>query len=44
VVRGRATSIRREPFRLEGLTSFGEDARGELYFASHNGTVYRLSR
>ena len=43
VVRGRATSIRREPFRVQGLTSFGEDARGELYLTSHNGTVYRLS-
>jgi hypothetical protein len=44
VVRGRATSIRREGFRVEGLTSFGEDARGELYLVSHGGTVYRLSR
>src|SRR5918992_378035 len=44
VVRGRATPIRREPFRVQGLTSFGEDARGELYLTSHNGTVYRLSR
>jgi glucose/arabinose dehydrogenase len=44
VVRGRATSIRREAFSVEGLTSFGEDARGELYLTSHNGTVYRLSR
>jgi glucose/arabinose dehydrogenase len=43
VVRGRATAIRREPFRVAGLTSFGEDARGELYLASHDGTVYRVS-
>ncbi len=29
--------------RLRGLSSFGEDARGELYVLSHSdGTVYRL--
>jgi glucose/arabinose dehydrogenase len=44
VVRGRATSVRRESFRVGGLASFGEDARGELYLVSLNGTVYRLTR
>jgi glucose/arabinose dehydrogenase len=39
---GRAAQVRREPFRVDGLTSFGEDARGELYLVSHGGTVYRL--
>jgi glucose/arabinose dehydrogenase len=43
VVRGKATSLRREPFRVRSLTSFGEDARGELYAVSHDGVVYRLS-
>jgi hypothetical protein len=42
VVDGGATDVRREPFRAVGLSSFGEDARGELYLASLRGTVYRL--
>ena len=43
VVRGRATTLRREAFGVSGLTSFGEDAAGELYLVSHGGVVYRLS-
>ena len=39
---GRARGLRREPFRVELLSSFGESARGELYLASHRGTIYRL--
>ena len=39
---GRAAGLRREPFRVESLTSFGEDAAGELYLVSHAGTIYRL--
>jgi glucose/arabinose dehydrogenase len=40
---GRATGLRTEPrLRLEGLSSFGEGAAGELYLVSHNGTIYRL--
>ena len=36
---------RREPFRVPGLSSFGEDAAGEIYATSlDNGTVYKLSR
>jgi hypothetical protein len=27
---------------VDGLTSFGEDARGELYLVAHGGTVFRL--
>jgi glucose/arabinose dehydrogenase len=42
VVDGRATGVRREPFRVDRLTSFGEDSAGELWLASHNGTIYRL--
>jgi glucose/arabinose dehydrogenase len=34
--------VRNEPFRVSGLSSFGEDARGELYAASLDGVVYRL--
>jgi glucose/arabinose dehydrogenase len=40
---GRATSVRRAPFDVAGLSSFGEDGRGELYLASLNGSVYRLA-
>jgi glucose/arabinose dehydrogenase len=39
---GRAVRHRREPFTVPLLSSFGEGARGELYLASHNGTIYRL--
>ena len=43
VVRGgRAQDARSERFRIRGLTSFGEDPRGELYAPSHAGVIYRL--
>jgi len=42
VVDGAAADVRREASTLRGLSSFGEDARGELYAASGNGTIYRL--
>ena len=38
------TAVRNEPFNIGSLSSFGEDARGELYAASLNGVVYRLVR
>jgi glucose/arabinose dehydrogenase len=41
---GRSTDVRRESFRIAGLSSFGEDARGELFATSLNGGVYRLVR
>ncbi len=41
---GRRTGLRRERLRVPGLSSFGEDARGELYAASLNGSVFRLTR
>ncbi|MGH3083359.1 MAG: PQQ-dependent sugar dehydrogenase [Gaiellaceae bacterium] len=44
VVGGRARSIRQESFRLQGLTSFGEDSRGELYAVTLGGQLYRLTR
>jgi glucose/arabinose dehydrogenase len=43
--RGKLSSgPRREPFTVPGLSSFGEDAAGEIYATSlDNGTVYKLS-
>jgi hypothetical protein len=32
-----------EPFRVESLTSFGENAAGELFAVSGGGTIYRIS-
>jgi hypothetical protein len=43
VQNGKATDVTREPFDVEGLSSFGEDASGELYLASLGGPVYRLA-
>jgi glucose/arabinose dehydrogenase len=43
VVAGKATAVRREPFRVSSIASFGEDARGELYLVSLEGSVYRLT-
>jgi glucose/arabinose dehydrogenase len=37
-----ATGIRKEPFSVRGLTSFGEDAAGELYLVDGD-SVYRLA-
>jgi glucose/arabinose dehydrogenase len=34
---------RREPFTVSNLTSFGQDAAGELYALSQGGTLYKLS-
>ena len=41
---GRARGVRRERFRVNDLSSFGEDVRGELYLVSLGGTIYRLAR
>ncbi|MBA3427323.1 MAG: PQQ-dependent sugar dehydrogenase [Actinobacteria bacterium] len=43
IVRGKATGLRREPFKVESVSSFGEDASGELYAVSHDGTIFRLT-
>ena len=40
---GRAVDVRREPFRVSTLTSFGEDARGVLYLATENGRILKLA-
>jgi len=39
---GQATDIRRHRFRVAALSSFGEDAAGELYLVSLEGNVFRL--
>ena len=41
---GKAAALRREPFRVAGLSSFGEDAAGELYLMSvTSGSLFRLA-
>ena len=41
---GKTTDVRREPVTIPGLTSFGEDARGELYAGSErSGRLYKLA-
>jgi glucose/arabinose dehydrogenase len=43
IVGGRATSLREEPFKVQGLSSFGQDSAGELYLMSvSSGDLYRL--
>jgi len=39
---GKAADVRREPFTVPQVSTFGEDARGELYAVSIRGAVYRL--
>jgi glucose/arabinose dehydrogenase len=40
---GKAANVKRHPFTVEALSSFGENARGELFLVSQNGTIYRLA-
>ena len=40
---GKATGVRVEPFKIPSLTSFGENAAGELFATSHEGVLYRIS-
>jgi glucose/arabinose dehydrogenase len=42
-VGGKVRQLRREPFRVPSLASFGEDANGELYLVSLEGAVFRLT-
>jgi glucose/arabinose dehydrogenase len=37
-------SVRVEPFRVDAITSFGEDGAGELDLVSQKGTIFRLAR
>jgi glucose/arabinose dehydrogenase len=39
---GRATDVRREPFHVASLTTFGQDAAGELYFGTEGGRIFKL--
>ena len=43
VASGEARDVRTEPFRIAQLTSFGENAAGELFAVSHAGVLYRLT-
>jgi glucose/arabinose dehydrogenase len=40
---GKATEQRREPFRVADLASFGENAAGEIFAVSLDGTIFRIS-
>jgi glucose/arabinose dehydrogenase len=40
---GAATGLRVEPFRVDSLSSFGENAAGELFAVSQSGTIYRVT-
>jgi glucose/arabinose dehydrogenase len=42
VLRGGKADVTRHSIRVRGLSSFGEDAAGELYLVSLNGDVYEL--
>jgi glucose/arabinose dehydrogenase len=42
IVRGRARSVRQEPFNIPNLSSFGQDGRGELYAVGLGGGLYQL--
>jgi len=43
VVNGKARGKRKHAFNVSALSSFGENAAGELFMASLNGSIYRLS-
>ena len=43
IAKGKATGLRREAFKVENVSSFGQDNAGELYAVSHGGTIYRLT-
>jgi glucose/arabinose dehydrogenase len=41
---GAASDVRRESFRVQGLTTFGTDAAGELYLGTQSGRIFKLAR
>ena len=43
VENGKAVDVVRETYDIPELSSFGEDASGELYLLSLSGPVYRLA-
>ena len=40
---GKAADVRAESINVTNLSSFGLDARGELYAVSLDGTVYAVT-
>jgi glucose/arabinose dehydrogenase len=40
---GKAAGIRREPITVPALSSFGEDALGELYAVSSGGKIWKIT-
>jgi glucose/arabinose dehydrogenase len=42
IANGRAADVRRESFRVDSLSSFGETPAGELLLVSHTGVIYQL--
>jgi glucose/arabinose dehydrogenase len=42
IANGKAADVRREPFTVSSLSSFGETAPGELLLVSHGGVIYQL--
>ena len=40
---GAAVDLRKEAFKVDSLSSFGENAAGELFAVSLDGTIFRLS-
>jgi glucose/arabinose dehydrogenase len=41
---GAATDVRREPFNVGSLTTFGQDAARELYLGTESGRIFKLAR
>ena len=39
----RGGKVRREPFTVPSLSSFGEGSSGELYLTSLEGSIFRLA-
>jgi glucose/arabinose dehydrogenase len=42
-VQGKLRDVRREPFKVSGLSSFGEGATGELFAVGLGGKLYKLT-
>ena len=42
-VKGKLRDVRREPFKVSGLSSFGEGATGELFAVGLGGGLYKLT-
>jgi glucose/arabinose dehydrogenase len=40
---GKVTGQRTEPFKIQGLTSFGQDTRGGLYAVTEHGQIYLIA-